>query len=125
MNKLDNAFIDSQKLRLMALRESLRGDVRDKEVEQAQVNADASGAAIEYEDEAQRLSALELSGNLVARDATRIALIERALAKIEEGTYGLSDASGKPIPVERLEAVPEAIYTVQEQNSLEKKTPAA
>jgi DnaK suppressor protein len=125
MNKLDNAFIDSQKLRLMALRDSLRSDVRDKQVEQAQVNAEASGAAIEYEDEAQRLSALELSGNLVVRDAARIALIERALAKIEEGTYGLSDASGKPIPVERLEAVPEAIYTVQEQKSLEKKTPAA
>jgi len=41
--------------------------------------------------------------------------IERALAKIEEGTYGLSDTSGEPIPVERLEAVPYATVTTEEQ----------
>jgi DnaK suppressor protein len=34
---------------------------------------------------------------------------ERALAKIEEGTYGLSDISRLPIPRARLEAIPEAI----------------
>jgi DnaK suppressor protein len=39
------------------------------------------------------------------------------LQKIEDGTYGLSDASGAPIPVERLEAAPEALYTLAEQKS--------
>lgn len=42
--------------------------------------------------------------------------IERALQKIEEGTYGLSDRSFQPIPVERLEAVPYAVLTVEEQS---------
>ncbi len=32
--------------------------------------------------------------------------IERALKRIDEGTYGLCAKCGKPIPVERLEAVP-------------------
>jgi DnaK suppressor protein len=41
--------------------------------------------------------------------------IERALQKIEDGTYGLSDASGAPIPIARLEAIPEALYTLEEQ----------
>jgi RNA polymerase-binding protein DksA len=45
--------------------------------------------------------------------------IERALTKMQEGTYGLSDHSGKPIPVERLEAVPYATLTVQEQERFE------
>ena len=43
-----------------------------------------------------------------------MAQIERALKKIELGTYGLSDVSGKPIPRERLEAMPEAVLTVEE-----------
>jgi len=37
--------------------------------------------------------------------------------KIDDGTYGLSDASGAPIPIERLEATPEALYTLAEQKS--------
>jgi DnaK suppressor protein len=41
--------------------------------------------------------------------------VQRALQKIEEGTYGLCDATGEPILRERLEAVPEAIYTLEAQ----------
>jgi RNA polymerase-binding transcription factor DksA len=41
--------------------------------------------------------------------------IERAFEKIEDGTYGLSDRSGEPIPVERLEAIPYATLTVDEE----------
>jgi DnaK suppressor protein len=41
--------------------------------------------------------------------------IERALAKIDDGTYGLSDVSGKPIPMDRLRAVPEALCTLAEE----------
>jgi RNA polymerase-binding transcription factor DksA len=32
--------------------------------------------------------------------------LDRALRKIEEGTYGICEACGKEIPAERLEAVP-------------------
>jgi DnaK suppressor protein len=51
----------------------------------------------------------------------RLERVNRALKKIEEGTYGLSDRSGKPIPRERLEAVPEALYTLSEEQALEGK----
>lgn len=40
--------------------------------------------------------------------------IEDALQKIEEGTYGISEKSGKPIPKERLEALPTARILVDE-----------
>lgn len=43
-----------------------------------------------------------------------MALVDRALAKIEEGTYGLSDLSGEAIPKERLDAMPHATMTVEE-----------
>lgn len=46
--------------------------------------------------------------------------IERALEKIEDGTYGVCDVSGEPIPVARLEAVPYATMTVKSQEKFEK-----
>jgi RNA polymerase-binding transcription factor DksA len=45
--------------------------------------------------------------------------VSRALEKIEEGTYGLSDGSGEQIPKGRLKAIPEALYTIEEQQRRE------
>jgi RNA polymerase-binding transcription factor DksA len=58
--------------------------------------------------------------NMAADDnMTRIlGKIERALQKIEEGTYGLSEIDGTPIPVERLEALPYALTTVEQEDSV-------
>jgi DnaK suppressor protein len=44
----------------------------------------------------------------------RLGVIDRALARLEAGTYGRSVLSGKPIPDERLEADPAAELTVEE-----------
>jgi DnaK suppressor protein len=46
--------------------------------------------------------------------------IDRALEKIEEGTYGVCDISGEEIPMKRLEAVPYATMTVKAQEKFEK-----
>jgi DnaK suppressor protein len=116
-SRLDAAFLDRQRHRLNALRKQLLGVRRGQEGEQASENADRAGQAREYEDDAQKLTALELEDNLSAADDERLSNIERALRKIDEGTYGLSDGSGKPIPIERLEASPESLYTVEEQKS--------
>jgi DnaK suppressor protein len=51
----------------------------------------------------------------------RLGLVERALAKIGEETYGLCDATGERIPRGRLEAVPEAVYTIEAQRALERE----
>src|SRR5204863_8942262 len=47
-------------------------------------------------------------------DRATLAEIEKALHRIEEGTYGVSEVSGKAIPIERLEAVPYAVTLVDE-----------
>lgn len=46
--------------------------------------------------------------------------IDRALEKIEEGTYGICDLSGEEIPIKRLEALPYATMTVKAQEKFEK-----
>jgi DnaK suppressor protein len=115
----DKAFIERQRQRLTKLRDELLQAMLGKEAEENEINSESGERALEYEDDAQRLTMLELDGNLVARNAQRLAQVERALVKIAEGTYGLSDASGHSIPKERLEATPEAIYTVAEQAARE------
>ena len=39
--------------------------------------------------------------------------VERALAKLAEGTYGICDSCGQSIPVKRLDAFPESVLCVQ------------
>ena len=46
--------------------------------------------------------------------------MERAEARLAEGTYGLSIESGDPIPDERLEAFPTAERTAEEQERFER-----
>ena len=45
----------------------------------------------------------------------RLGEVERALLRIEAGAYGISEVSGKPIPIERLKAMPTATTLVGEQ----------
>jgi DnaK suppressor protein len=46
-------------------------------------------------------------------------LVEQALQRLEDGTYGYSVESGEEIPADRLKAQPEAIRTVDEQRRYE------
>jgi DnaK suppressor protein len=46
---------------------------------------------------------------------TQLTAVERAEARLAAGTYGLSVESGEPIPDARLEAVPTAERTIDEQ----------
>lgn len=43
-----------------------------------------------------------------------LADVERALAKLEEGSYGVCDVCGEPIGDERLEALPWAVLCVKD-----------
>ncbi len=49
----------------------------------------------------------------------RLDAIDRALARLEAGTYGRSVLSGKPIPDARLEADPAAELTIEEARASE------
>jgi DnaK suppressor protein len=75
----------------------------------------AQGQAGELEDRAQDLAITENNRSLIGSLAQRRQAIDRALAKIEEGTYGFSDDSGLPIPLDRLLTTPEAIRTTAEE----------
>lgn len=61
-----------------------------------------------------------ISLEVTSREYGILRQIERALEKIDEGTYGVCDVTGEDIPMARLEAVPYATMTVKAQEQLEK-----
>jgi DnaK suppressor protein len=61
----------------------------------------------------------ERDEGLADRLREELAAIERAERRLKEGTYGRSIISGEPIPDGRLEAVPWAELTVEQQSRRE------
>jgi DnaK suppressor protein len=115
-SELDQEFIEQQKQRLQDLKSELER-VRDGLQEDERFRAEEEGDFTEHDsgDMSQSLFTREVDATVERQVERRLENVERALQKIEEGTYGLSDDSGDPIPRGRLEAVPEAIRTVEEQ----------
>jgi DnaK suppressor protein len=66
-------------------------------------------------DDATELFEEERDAGLAERLREELAAVERAEQRLMHGTYGLSVESGEPIPDGRLEAVPWAERTVEEQ----------
>ena len=117
---LDAAFVEKQRQRLLSLRANLVEAVQSAESEETALRTERTDGPLELEEDAQELDALERDDNVVVRHVGTLERIDRALQKIEEGTYGLSEMSGEPIPRERLEAVPEALYTLSEESMRER-----
>lgn len=59
--------------------------------------------------------------SLLSSDQDSLYEIDEALKRIVNGTYGICELTGKPIPKARLDAVPWARFTVEAQAKLEKE----
>lgn len=117
---LEDEFIANQRGRLERMLDRYRGDQGRPADEGIGLDAlDTETAYGDDADEAPEQTAIESQPDFdVTADAEaeqHIESIQRALEKIEEGTYGLSDDSGEPIPRGRLESLPEARYTLAEE----------
>ncbi len=120
--ELDQGYVQHQRQRLEELREELvrmhgglEEDQRDRAEDEGDMTENDSG------DMSQSLFARELDATVEQSVENRLQYVDRALQKIDEGTYGVCDDTGEPIPKGRLEAVPEAIYTVGAQQRREKE----
>jgi DnaK suppressor protein len=75
---------------------------------------EAEGETGDWADSAQPLTAQGVDDAVAVSLTARIGAIDRALERIDAGSYGLSVRSGKPIPDARLRADPAAELTVEE-----------
>jgi DnaK suppressor protein len=116
---LDQAFIDAQRDKLLALKAELVGTADNAAREEQAAQVEPDGEPRDSADGAETMAIQENDEALFNLNALRVQAVQHALDKIEQGTYGLSDVSGEPIPRARLEAVPEAANTVEEQAASE------
>ena len=121
-NELDKEFVEKQSERLEELRDELARMVEGLEEDQ-QDRAESEGDMTENDsgDMSQSLFTREMDATVEQTMEKRLESVDRALQKIEEGTYGICDDTGEPIPRGRLEAMPEAIYTVEAQQRRERE----
>ncbi len=97
-------------------------------IEQALADLDRSGPAEDGEsasdqqlaDQATDLYDKSVDQGHAEELRVQLAAVERAEQRLAEGTYGKSVESGEPILDARLEAVPTAERTVEEQSRLER-----
>ena len=99
-------------------RELLAAERRRIEQALAHLRHEDSGEPGDDEDPGNLGSELyedELAEGLADDLREELGAVERAEARLADGTYGLSIESGVPIPDERLEVVPTAERTVEEE----------
>jgi DnaK suppressor protein len=119
---LDQEFIDAQRQRLIDLRDELtrlRDGLDEDEVELEGGGDDFSET--DSGDMSQSIFDREMDASVGEGVERRLREVARALQKIEEGSYGVCDDTGEEIPRGRLEAVPEAIRTVEAQQRFERE----
>jgi len=97
-----------------AIHQMLAGDLNALQSSGEQARGDLLDAAL---DSAHG----ELSSQLIEVESRELAQIERALQRMEDGTYGICEMTGKPIPLARLQALPYATTTIEAQRELEKR----
>jgi len=99
--------------RLESERDAITSRMAERNRDSQETVRDESGVG-DSVDQSTRLDDLDVEADEDALDRVTLAQIERALRRIDEGTYGLSEVSGKPIPRARLEAVPYAANLIDE-----------
>ena len=106
---------------LIAERDEVRSLLKDAEV--AGQGDRVAEVESEAEDNADAALALTEEGQddaIAESMRDRLDAIERALHRLDNGTYGKSIRSGEPIPDERLEADPAAELTIEEARAAER-----
>ena len=111
---LTAAQLSKLRQRLQAEQTRLRGSATISLVREAQERS-----ADEMDEAEASLVQHEALGR-ASHDQSHLAEIQRALARIDAGTYGVSELSGEPIGYDRLAAVPWASFTAAEQEELER-----
>src|SRR3954452_15713051 len=125
--------MDSERARslLVAERDDVQGLLKGaraagRQDRQSEVDSETG----DYGDAAQPLQAQGEDDAIAESLRNRLEVIERALHRLDEGTYGRSVRSGEPVPAprpggdptpaERLEAAPAAELTVEEAREAER-----
>jgi RNA polymerase-binding transcription factor DksA len=124
--KLD-PFVRQQKQKLLQLRDAVvdsMAGVAQGTLRSRAEGSEASAFGMHQADAGSDAYDRDFALSLLSQEQDALYEIDEALKRIELGTYGKCEMSGKPIPRARLEAIPFARFTVECQSQLEKQSRA-
>jgi DnaK suppressor protein len=116
-------FFRKQKARLLMLRDemldSMIGVAKDNLRSRAE-GSEASAFGMHQADAGSDAYDRDFALSLLSQEQDALYEIDEAIKRIDNGTYGICEMSGKHIPHARLEAIPFARFTVECQSELER-----
>src|SRR5438094_2559409 len=121
-------FIRKQKEKLLQLRDAMvdsMAGVAQGTLRSRAEGSEASAFGMHQADAGSDAYDRDFALSLLSQEQDALYEIDEALKRIEMGTYGKCEMSGKPIPHARLEAIPFARFTVECQSQLEKQSKAS
>jgi DnaK suppressor protein len=117
-------FLEQQRAKLLALKDtlldSMNGVAKDSLRSRAE-GSEASAFGMHQADAGSDAYDRDFALSLLSQEQDSLYEIDEALKRVEAGSYGVCEISGKPIPHARLEALPFTRYTVECQAELEKR----
>jgi RNA polymerase-binding transcription factor DksA len=116
-------FLKQQKQRLMALRDSIldsMAGVAKDTLRARPEGSEASAFGMHQADAGSDAYDKDFALSLLSQEQDALYEVEEALKRIDNGTYGVCEISGKNIPHLRLEALPFARFTVECQADIER-----
>ncbi len=125
--KLD-PFIRQQKQKLLELRDAMvdsMAGVAQGTLRSRAEGSEASAFGMHQADAGSDAYDRDFALSLLSQEQDALYEIDQALKRIELGTYGKCEMSGKSIPRARLEAIPFARFTVECQSQLERQNKAS
>jgi RNA polymerase-binding transcription factor DksA len=115
----DAKFLEGQRQLLLEERAKLLGQAESLEGEAASLMEDLDPGDVQFDDESGEGDSLVVERErdlaLSAQARQMISDIDAALGRLRDGTYGFSVHSGRPIPRDRLRAIPWATELVEEK----------
>ncbi|KGE73429.1 TraR/DksA family transcriptional regulator [Spirochaeta lutea] len=116
---MDQDFVQQMKTKLLEMKQEIIENLIHEDEDFREIAA--SNDLKDLVDVASSDIDKKLLNALSAQDMKRLRLIDAALSRIENGKYGFCLGTGKPIPKERLEAIPYALYTMEYQAELDRR----
>jgi DnaK suppressor protein len=121
-------FMRKQKQNLLQLRDAMvdsMAGVAQGTLRSRAEGSEASAFGMHQADAGSDAYDRDFALSLLSQEQDALYEIDQALKRIELGTYGKCEMSGKSIPHARLEAIPFARFTVECQSQLEKQSKAS
>ena len=116
---MDKDFVERMKVKLLDMKADILQNLLAEDEEFRDIIAkDDSKDLVDIASTDIDKATLEALGS---QEIKRLRLIEAALTRIDNGTYGICLKSGEPIPKARLEAIPYALYRIEYQSEVERR----